>query len=1057
MKRTRTYLYLLLLLTSVFNILPVYSQSSQYALYNYRNDGDFNAWLNIDIDSITYSCIDTLGVEHDDIVVQEVWTPDSLYRIPMEAIDSIGFRAPAPVMRDGLFYLRDYHAEHTSEVDSLTLYFDTSVHKDSLPSVGQTIICATETTPYEEGFAGKVIDIKNEDDHIAIQCEEAAVGDIFKRLILVGKASTEVEEVAATRSKTRNWWTDPWADYQEDGIIPIQLEEKSFEIFDGMVKISSPSPKLSCRYYVYVSEMYYEIFTQVDVFHTDLTYTLDVSTKKLHTLKEYGEFFKALTSVENMAEWLEKKFKKSFKNFVNEEKERSELEAEKEILQRVWKTKKVDIPIVGNGVINLSLMLAPLFKIKGDIEAISEFKTDAVQSLSLKVKGLTLVPRSGRISDVSALHRQDPIKSAKLDMQVTGAVTLGLTALLNVNLLHRNVVYAGVGGELGMELAGTLNIKLIDDQQPEMNMYDRLKDTRLKLCYYAKVYPEIGATPFDILHLSGKNWDLTTWNIFNTESTLYMMPHFTEPTLPEFVNKTWTYENPLGFYSTASKDIFLPCKVGMRITDREGNIVKEYLESKRYLEEYEWLNNPLSINISDLPKGVSYKCYPTISFFGLDAFNAGPVHNFSAPLSVVASPTELVMSVGSTNTVTYLGGWDTFAVVITGDEEVASIVNDKTTGARQIKVIGNKVGTAELQIEDRRTGEIVKIPITVSDEPIAQSTIGVDVEDINFGNVFVGYSKTKQFKVSNTGEHNLTFSVSETHGEFEIAESGSEFTLAPGEEKTFDIIYTPSEEETSNDGTVTITSDAENNSSWTITLSGTGKSKGSVNLSEGLVAYYPFIENANDVTGNGNDGTPQTSVTLTTGVEGDENGAYLFGGYNNPGHISVPNSETLQFNEGATFSAYIKPLSWESMDGWGSKVKSGGLQCIMAKEHDRRGITLDISGNDEGCRFWMHSMDNQQWAEISTGNQLKGNYLNKWTHVAYVYGDGYARLYVDGLLMDERETTPDFSNINTRDLYIGKFSDSWYPFNGVIDEVRIYNRALTPAEVEKLAVFHEDL
>ena len=108
--KKHTLLYLCSLLFFVASsITPAHAQQpkGQYALYNYRNDGCFNAWLNVDIEKITYSCIDTLGIEHDDIVVQEVWTPDSVYRIPLEAIDSIGFRAPEPEMRDGMFYLRE--------------------------------------------------------------------------------------------------------------------------------------------------------------------------------------------------------------------------------------------------------------------------------------------------------------------------------------------------------------------------------------------------------------------------------------------------------------------------------------------------------------------------------------------------------------------------------------------------------------------------------------------------------------------------------------------------------------------------------------------------------------------------------------------------------------------------------------------------------------------------------------------------------------------------------------------------------------------------------------
>ena len=106
MRRHFNILSLLVLLICAMSIKPVFANDNkQFAVYNYRNDNHFNAFLNHDIDSITFSCIDTLGIEHDDVVVQEVWTPDSLYRIPIEAIDSIGFRAPEPVYKPGIFII----------------------------------------------------------------------------------------------------------------------------------------------------------------------------------------------------------------------------------------------------------------------------------------------------------------------------------------------------------------------------------------------------------------------------------------------------------------------------------------------------------------------------------------------------------------------------------------------------------------------------------------------------------------------------------------------------------------------------------------------------------------------------------------------------------------------------------------------------------------------------------------------------------------------------------------------------------------------------------------
>ena len=40
--------------------------------------------------------------------------------------------------------------------------------------------------------------------------------------------------------------------------------------------------------------------------------------------------------------------------------------------------------------------------------------------------------------------------------------------------------------------------------------------------------------------------------------------------------------------------------------------------------------------------------------------------------------------------------------------------------------------------------------------------------------------------------------------------------------------------------------------------------------------------------------------------------------------------------------------------------------------------------------------------------------------------------------------------MNTQDLYIGKYSDAWYPLNGAVQDIRIYQQALTDAEVQAL-------
>lgn len=61
------------------------------AMFVYRNDGAINAFLKSDVDSMVCSQIDLDSLMHSDYVVQEIWTADSVYRIPLAVIDSICF------------------------------------------------------------------------------------------------------------------------------------------------------------------------------------------------------------------------------------------------------------------------------------------------------------------------------------------------------------------------------------------------------------------------------------------------------------------------------------------------------------------------------------------------------------------------------------------------------------------------------------------------------------------------------------------------------------------------------------------------------------------------------------------------------------------------------------------------------------------------------------------------------------------------------------------------------------------------------------------------------
>ncbi len=223
---------------------------------------------------------------------------------------------------------------------------------------------------------------------------------------------------------------------------------------------------------------------------------------------------------------------------------------------------------------------------------------------------------------------------------------------------------------------------------------------------------------------------------------------------------------------------------------------------------------------------------------------------------------------------------------------------------------------------------------------------------------------------------------------------------------------------------------------------------------EGLIAYYPFNGNANDESGNGNHGTLQGNVPqLTTDRFGNENSAYLFGGYNNSGYISVPNSSSLQLNNALSMSFWMNLNGYDGMDGWGSHVDYGNF-AMICKSGDNSGFNVMANRHsDDSLHVWSFN-SNGCYNVYGDRNYQFG----EWIHCVVTIEDAVSKLYLNGMLMQESiGSQADFSNANGQSMYIGIMYGYWYPFNGKLDDIILYNRALTPQEVQTLYGVNEGL
>jgi hypothetical protein len=201
----------------------------------------------------------------------------------------------------------------------------------------------------------------------------------------------------------------------------------------------------------------------------------------------------------------------------------------------------------------------------------------------------------------------------------------------------------------------------------------------------------------------------------------------------------------------------------------------------------------------------------------------------------------------------------------------------------------------------------------------------------------------------------------------------------------------------------------------------------------GLVGYWPFCGNANDESGNGNNGT-NNGATLTTDRFGNSNSAYSFNGINN--WIQVANSSILN-PVAITISAWIKPNDYYN----------GNASFIVNKGFDQNQghYDLNIATSNQKLRFVLGPNI------YSESNSVMN--LNEWKFITATITGLTMKIYINGVLENTVTQSTNFGlGSNIEDLYFGKMNSVNFPywFNGIIDDIGIWNRALTQEEITNL-------
>jgi hypothetical protein len=201
--------------------------------------------------------------------------------------------------------------------------------------------------------------------------------------------------------------------------------------------------------------------------------------------------------------------------------------------------------------------------------------------------------------------------------------------------------------------------------------------------------------------------------------------------------------------------------------------------------------------------------------------------------------------------------------------------------------------------------------------------------------------------------------------------------------------------------------------------------------SSNLVGAWGFDETsgttAADASGRGNTGTLNGPARSASGKFG---GALSFDGVND--WVTVADANVLDLTTGMTMEAWVRPSAIGSL--W---------RTVMLKEQPGSLIYALYAGDGSG----------RAATDIFTNADLglsgtSATPLDTWTHLAATYDGANLRLYVNGVQAASRAITGSI-RASTGALRIGgngTWNDEW--FSGLIDEVRLYNRALSAAEIQ---------
>jgi len=220
----------------------------------------------------------------------------------------------------------------------------------------------------------------------------------------------------------------------------------------------------------------------------------------------------------------------------------------------------------------------------------------------------------------------------------------------------------------------------------------------------------------------------------------------------------------------------------------------------------------------------------------------------------------------------------------------------------------------------------------------------------------------------------------------------------------------------------------------------------------GLVAYYPLNESGDDASGYNNHGTVQEGVDFAQGIFG--HGLDLKLPTSKEGVI-VPDSDILDTDYAFTLSLWVNPSNYWTDGRWKHHFLIDKFQGWPPGDYE---LYIDADQPEPLGRFVVVNSDPVLLADSLYSQTSIPK--DEWTHIAATFDNGLMRIFINGKKDAEKLSTKvthttlgeyDKDYIRIGGHYDGSTDN--YNFEGLIDETRLYNRALTEAEIQQLFAY----